>query len=159
MLAEALLSVAVTAIALLAFAAGIPVAASAVQIGKQQSTAAFLAEQRLEEVRAADWFKDSSGTIIDCVGVSASPTSAPVGAAGSTCNGAANATTFPDEPTVGGWAIARTVRVTDCGVAPGCGAAPNAITDGNLRLVTITTATSGGPQTRTVTLFLLITRK
>jgi len=54
-LAEALTAAAVVAIALVGMAIAVPTANYGVGQGHLMSTAAFLAEQRLEEVRSAEW--------------------------------------------------------------------------------------------------------
>ncbi len=129
-LVEILIAVAIIGTALVALSAAIPLAAYGIQEGNQLSTATFLANQRMEQVRYALW---QASPVKDCLGVSASATAAPVAATG--C-GAANTVTFPDElPVPAPYAsYNRTVRVTDCSVAPGCSGIVNA----DLRQVTAT---------------------
>ncbi len=127
-LAEILVSVAIIGIGLVGLATVVPVASYAVQEGNQLSTATFLTEQGIERVRNTGW---TAAPANDCVGLSASVTSAPTG----TCH-AANVTTFPDEATVTGYS--RTTRITDCGVAPGCAVTPYAVQSTDIRLVTVT---------------------
>ena len=122
-LAEVLVAVVIIMIALLALLSGIPVASYGIQEGNQLTTATFLANQRLEQVKAASWTDQPA---VDTVGVSASATAAPV--AGAT-------TTFPDENPVAApyTQYTRQVRITDCSAA-GCGG----ITDAGMRQVTVT---------------------
>jgi prepilin-type N-terminal cleavage/methylation domain-containing protein len=147
-LAEILIAVALLGLGLAALMAIVPVASYGVQDGNQTSTATFLAQQRLEEVRNAVWT-----ATIDCVGVSPNATSAPVSPAGG-CGPVAHGT-FPDEPAVPGFAqYSRSVRVTDCAtIAPPttqCGLVPHAA----MRLVTVSVtyqpmSAAGGSPTNT----------
>jgi hypothetical protein len=126
MLAEVLAAVAVVAIGLSALTSAIPVAGTAVSEGAKVSTATFLANARLEEIRTAAW---SATPPVDRLGVSGAPLSPPQ---------SGNTTTFADEavlpdPYAG---YSRQVRVLDCGLPPGCGA----VTSGRLRQVTVTVA-------------------
>jgi prepilin-type N-terminal cleavage/methylation domain-containing protein len=126
-LAEVLIAAAILAIGLAALMSVVPVASYGVQDGNQTSTATFLAQQRLEQVRNATWDATS-----DCVGLSPNVTSPPAPSPAATCG--ATAVTYPDEATVPGFAqYARTVRITDCGVTP-CGA----VTSPAMRLVMVT---------------------
>lgn len=124
MLAEVLAALAVVAIGLSALASALPVAGAAVSEGAKLSTATFLANGRLEEVRSAAW---SAAPPVDGLGASATPLSAPQ---------SGNATTFADEvalpdPYAG---YSRQVRILDCGQPPGCGGVISA----HLRQVTVT---------------------
>jgi type II secretory pathway pseudopilin PulG len=131
---EILFAAAIISIGLAGLLSVVPMATYGVQDGNQVSTATFLAQQRLELVRAATW--DGA---TDCVGLSATPTSPPVPSPAGTCPAGAGAT-FPDEgagalPGFGQYA--RTVRITDCGVAGNVAACGN-VTNPALRLVTVT---------------------
>ena len=110
--AELLAASIVVAIALVALLQTIPLSAYGIQEGSQQSTAVFLANERLEQLKNATW---SAVPVADTLGVSASASVPPVNAA--------NVTTFPDEsPMAAPYAgYTRTVRIRDCNVAPGCG--------------------------------------
>ena len=126
MLAEVLVAVAVVAIGLSALTSAIPVSGTAVSEGAKVSTATFLANARLEEIRAAEW---SATPPADRLGVSGTPLSPPQ---------SGNTTTFADEaampdPYAG---YSRQVRVVDCGLPPGCGV----VTSVRLRQVTVTVA-------------------
>lgn len=125
--AEVLVAAAILAIGLAALMSVVPVASYAVQDGSQTSTATFLAQQRLEQVRSAAW-----NAVSDCIGLSPNATSAPAPFPVGTCG--ATLVTYPDEATVSGFAqYARTVRITDCGVTP-CGT----VTSPAMRLVMVT---------------------
>ena len=139
--AEVLLATVIVALAFVALASIIPIASYGVQEGSQSSTATFLADQKLELVRNVSW---TSAMANDCLGISASATVAPTVPGGGTCTFGATTVAaggalpwFADEsasaiPGFGGYS--RTVRVTDCGVAPGCAG----ITDSAMRLVAVT---------------------
>jgi type II secretory pathway pseudopilin PulG len=158
-LIEVMLAVAIISIGLAALLSAIPIAAYGIQEGSQLSTATFLANQRMEQVRNATWSAavpppPAVATVPACdnLGVSPSSTAAPASAITLTttvplrCD-TANAT-FGDEnignppctftPVSGSGCYTRTVRITDCGVAPGCGVAPNLIVAPDLRQVTVT---------------------
>ena len=100
-LAEVLVALPIITIGLLALLSAIPLSTYATQDGRQTSTATFLANQRLEQVRNAQWTATchvDPGTlavgpgadVIDQVGVSASSTVAP--------KDPSNAVTFADDP-------------------------------------------------------------
>jgi prepilin-type N-terminal cleavage/methylation domain-containing protein len=122
---EIMVAIAIMSVGLAALSSAIPIAAYGIQEGNQLSTATFLANQRLEQARNTTW---STETVVDNLGISASSTVAPVGDGG--------VTTFPDEsPIAAPYAgYTRTVRITDCSVAPGC----STIVDASLRQVTVT---------------------
>src|SRR5712692_5410336 len=124
-LAEILVALAIIGIGLVALAAAIPLAGYGIQEGSQLSTATFLANQRLEQVRNATW---SATPAVDILGVSASTTVPPQ--TGATI-------TFPDEsPLAAPYAgYNRTVRVLDCS-APG--AQCSGILNPTMRQVTVT---------------------
>jgi len=178
-LAEILVAAVIIAVGIVGLAVVMPLAGYGVQQGNQVSTATFLAQQRLEFVRNAPW----TGALypsplpagwtapIDCVGTSsgnAAPTSTTCNL--SPCAVGATCTTFSDESSsaITGYAgYSRTVRITDCGVAPGCGASPNAVVSSNARLavvtVTFTPSTgvgaAGSGQTFTVSLDLMVAQR
>jgi hypothetical protein len=137
-LMEVMIAVGIIGVGLWALSAAIPLAAYGIHEGSHLSTATFLANQRLEQVRNASW--ENGPPCLDKLGVSASSTAAPVGSC-------AGGTTFPDENPVpdpcspaclppsgpyGGYT--RTVRITSCGVGAGC----NGIVDNDLRQVAVT---------------------
>jgi hypothetical protein len=124
---EALIAMAIIAVGVWALSAAIPLAAYGIQEGNQLSTATFLVNQRLEQVRNARW---EQSPCVDALGLSASAAEAPVG------NCAGGAVTFADENPVlnQNGAYARTVRIANCGVGVGC----NGIVNADLRQVVVT---------------------
>jgi len=157
-IAEVLLAVAVVGGSLATLASVIPTAAYGLQEGNQLSTATFLAEQRMEQVRNTVWQRGpAAAPIVDSLGVSSAPAATPVGGSGTP--------TFPDENPIAApygnyW---RTVRITDCGTAPGCGG----IISSTLRQVavivgyrpmTIAGRVSGTPE-KNLTLTMYIARR
>lgn len=108
---EILAAVVVIMVALVALASAIPLSAYGIQEGSQLTTATFLANQRLEQVKLAAW---TATPVVDNVGVSASATAAPQ---------SGGATTYPDESPVAApyTQFTRAVRIIDCGIGAGCG--------------------------------------
>src|SRR5215471_5793895 len=84
-LMEVMIAVAILGVGLLALSSAIPIAAYGIQEGNQLSTATFLANQRMEQVRNATWTVCPS---LDKLGVSAAATAAP---------DSSGVVTFPDE--------------------------------------------------------------
>ncbi len=115
-LAEILVASTIVGLGLTGLMSAVPLAGYGIHEGQSLSTATFLANQRLEEARNAQW---TQSPVADSLGVSASATAAPVAPI--------IGVTFPDEtPMAAPYAgYARTVRITDCGVAPGCGGIVN----------------------------------
>jgi len=158
-LPEILIALFIISIGLVGLMVVVPVAAVGVQDGSQVSAATYLAQQRLEQARNAAW---TEAPDVDCLGVSATLTDAPV-PNGATCDGS-TATTFPDEATgtiPGFGQYSRTTRVTDCSVGAGCAG----VVHDNLRLVTVTvgyrplTATGVGASEKTVMLHWMVSRR
>ena len=131
-LAEVMVALPIITIGLLALLSAIPLSTYAIQDGSQTSTATFLANQRLEQVRNARWMATCPATP-DNLGVSASSTAAP------TWGGT---TTFPDEnpiPTPQYAAYTRQVRITDSVASTTVCGVTGAITGTyGLRTVTVT---------------------
>lgn len=127
-LVEILIASVIIAIGLVGLLSAVPVASYGIHEGRNLSTATFLANQRLEQVRNAAWKATPAN---DCLGTSASSTAAP---SSTTCNGA-TVTTFADETTVAApySDYSRTVRITDCGVT-----ACSGINNSDLRQVAVT---------------------
>src|SRR5688572_8740043 len=119
-LVEIMIAVAIIGVGLTALAQVIPLAAYGIHEGSHLSTATFLANQRLEQMRNARWEDGTlpcgAGAAMDQLGVSATTTAAPI----SSCAG--GAVTFPDEnPVVAPYdGYSRTARVISCGVGAGC---------------------------------------
>jgi len=95
-LAEVLIAAAILSIGLAALLSVVPVASYAVQDGNQTSTATFLAQQRLEQVRNAAWNDEG----IDCIGLSPNVTSPPAPSPAGTCG--ATAVTYRPMSAAGG---------------------------------------------------------
>jgi prepilin-type N-terminal cleavage/methylation domain-containing protein len=160
-LVEIMVAAAIIGIGMVGLFFVVPISSYGVQEGSQLSTATFLAEQRLEQVRNARW---SGIPDIDCLGLG--PTAAPTVPAGKTCTMgattiAAGNVTFADETSVAGYTgYGRTVRVQDCGVTACAG-----LTDVDMRLVTVgvsyTPLTGQGVATspKTITLSLLVSKR
>jgi type II secretory pathway pseudopilin PulG len=152
-LAEVLVALPIIMIGLLALLSAIPLASYATQEGSQMSTATFLANQRLEQVRNAPW---SATPAVDSLGVSASSTAAPQ---------SAGTTTFADESPMAApyTAYTRQVRITDCGVGAGC----TGVTSSGMRLATVTvtytplsaTGPTAGPASRSVAVSMVIAQR
>jgi hypothetical protein len=120
--AEVIVALSIVAVGLLGLMAAMPLSLSHIAEANRKTTAAFLGQQRLEQVKNARW--------------TAVPAVDNLGGGGS--NGEAAVGQWPDEATVAGYpAYQRQVRVRDCSVAPGCGIAVHA-TLGTLRQVTVT---------------------
>jgi type II secretory pathway pseudopilin PulG len=158
--AEVLLAAAILGLGIAALMSVVPVASYGVQDGNQTSTATFLAQQMLEQVRNAAWTATR-----DCVGLSDSATSAPAPSPPGTCG--PTLVTFPDEPlnTLQGFGqYARSVRIQDCGDAANAAACGN-VTSSALRLVMVTVSyrpisAAGGSNTNTsVRLEWLVARR
>lgn len=109
-LAEILIAVVIIAVGLGGLLSAVPTAGYGIQEGRQLSTATFLANQRLEQVRNAQWTQCPAA---DTLGVSASASAAPVSGA---------TITFPDEnPMAAPYGdYTRTVRITDAQPADSC---------------------------------------
>lgn len=150
-LAEVLMAIAIIGIGLAALASAIPLSNYGIQEGNQLSTATFLANQRLEQVRNATW---TTSPAADNLGVSASSTSAPQ---------SGGTTTFPDESQVAApyTQYSRQVRITDCGVGAGC----TLIVSSELRQVTVTvtyrplTGVGQAPATKSAVVTMLIAKR
>jgi hypothetical protein len=124
-IAEVALAIAVIGVGLVALSSAIPLTSYGIREGDQLSTATFLANERLEQVRNARW--EVGPPALDTLGNSPVATAAPV---------SGGVVTFPDESPVAAphAGYSRTVRVTDCGVGVGCGG----IASPDMRQVTVT---------------------
>lgn len=157
--AEVLAAAAILGLGLAALFSVVPVASHAVQDGNQTSTATYLAQQRLEQVRNATWTATT-----DCVGLSAAPTAEPAPSPAGTCGAGVNVT-FPDEATLPGFAqYARSVRIGDCGDPLNLAACGN-VTSAAVRSVTVTvtyrptSAAGGSPANTSVRLEWLVAQR
>ncbi|MBI2217383.1 MAG: hypothetical protein HYU51_08805 [Candidatus Rokubacteria bacterium] len=146
-LAEVLVATIVISIGLVGLAMVIPLSTYGVHEGNALSTATFLAEQRLEEVRNATWACPGSSAspcpvaappANDCLGLgsASAPTSTTCERELPTdCDSGTSCTTWADEePVTGSPAYRRNVRVIDCGSGSGCAG----VVDGAMRLVRVT---------------------
>lgn len=127
-LSEILIACVIIAVGLAGLLAAVPTASYGIQEGRQLSTATFLANQRLEQVRNAQW---TQCPVADTLGVSASASVAPnVGAL----------ITFPDEsPMAAPYGdYTRTVRITDAQPADVCVGGVAAGPNVGLRQVVVT---------------------
>ena len=109
-LAEILIACVIIAVGLAGLLSAVPTASYGIQEGRQLSTAAFLANQRLEQVRNAQW---TQCPVADTLGASASLSTAPA---------SGGLITFPDEnPMAAPYGdYTRTVRITDAQPADPC---------------------------------------
>lgn len=137
-LVEVLLAAFVMTLGLVGLLSVVPVGTSATTDGYRLSTATFLANQKLEEVRNMPW---RSVPANDCLGFSASATAAPTVPAGGACtlggttiNAGGALPWFANEASITGFqGYQRNVRITNCG-AGGC----SGVVDATLRNVVVT---------------------
>lgn len=173
-LAEVLVCAVVITIGFVGLLTVIPYSTASTQSGNQLSTATFLADQGLELAKGIPW---TAAPANDCLGVSANAGAAPSVPAGASCAlGATNVAAggalpwFADE---GSAAItspdgahhfngySRNIRITDCGVAPGC----NGIVDPGMRRATVSvtfqpmTTGSVAAAAKTVTASMIIAQR
>ena len=138
-LAEVLMAAAIIGIGLVGLLTVVPISSFAVYEGNGLTTATFLANQKMEEIKNGVWMQIP---VNDCVGLSAAngnvaPTSNTCTRTNPTvCNsGAACAIAADETPVAGYTGYNRTVRIVDCStVAGGCGG----VADANFRRVTVT---------------------
>ena len=134
-LAEVVAAAVIIGIGLVGLMIVVPVSSYGLSEGNQLTTATFLAEERLEQVRNVPW---TSSPDNDCVGIG--PTAAPTVPLTKICTHgtttlAAGDVTFGDEPSVASpyTQYARTVRILDCAAGPCTG-----ITSAGMRQITVT---------------------
>ena len=163
-LAEILVATVIISVGLVGLAIVIPLSSYGVHEGNALSTATFLAEQRLEEVRNADW--TAVPAVTDCIGLgdAAAPTTTTcTRAVPTSCTSGTACTTYPDEADVAGYTgYSRQVRVLDC-LTVGCAGINNA----DMRLVRVTVSYrpisgvggSAATAAKSAVLELLVTRR
>jgi hypothetical protein len=144
-LVEVLFAVFIVTMGLVGLLSVIPLASFAVSDGYRLSTATFLADQGLEEVRHMPWTTVPNN---DCLGVSVN-SAPPTVPAGRTCTLGATTVNaggalpwFADEGTTsipGFTGYSRIVRITDCGTT-----ACSGITNSELRRVDVTVTYRAG---------------
>jgi type II secretory pathway pseudopilin PulG len=159
-LVEVLVATLVIGIGLAGLAVVIPVSTWGVHEAHALSTATFLAEQRIEEIRGAAWTATPSEN--DCLGTAAG--AAPVSTTctrlqPTPCLTGTPCTTYPDEVAVAGYpGHSRTVRIIDCGATPCAG-----VTHGGMRLVRVTVSyrpmAGAGGANRSASLELIVSRQ
>lgn len=125
---EVIVALAVITVGLLPLITAMPRGLGAIGESSRKTTAAFLAQQRLEQIRNARW---SFAPPADCLGVSAADTAPPVAATWANCPGSAplGLVTYPDEGfgTMTGYPhFQRQVRVRNCDAAS-CGVVTSAL--------------------------------
>ena len=136
---EVLIAAAIIGVGIVGVMTVVPLSSYGVYEGAHLSTATFLAEQKLEELKNARW---QAAPANDCVGVSTSngnvaPTSttctrtSPIA-----CTTGTNCSVSPDDIAVTGYPdYGRTIRIVDCATWPGgCGGVVNT----NMRHVIVT---------------------
>ncbi len=74
-LTEILVALVIISIGLVGLASVMPISSYGIQEGNQRSTATFLAEQRLEQLKAAQWTWNPTTGTVDCLGASGNNTS------------------------------------------------------------------------------------
>ena len=168
-LPEVLLAALIITIAFTTLLSVIPYSSASVQSGSQLSSATFLANQKLEEAKNVPW---TGAPTNDCLGTSATATSAPTVPAGQTCTlGATNIAAGAALP----WAAdqnataitnfngySRNVRITSCSAVGSCFAG---IGDPGMRLVTVSvtfqpmTTSSTAASTKTVTVSMIVAQR
>ncbi len=141
-LVEVLIAVSVILIGMVALAALVPLSFGHIGQANFRSTAVFLAQQRLEQVKNGVW--DCFPNYSDSLGLSNPDSSAPrvttatcAPPAPLTVTGNTATVTFADEAygAIAGHPLyRRQVRIVDCGVGPGCG---GAVLDNGIRQVTV----------------------
>jgi type II secretory pathway pseudopilin PulG len=139
-LTEILVALGIISIGLVGLASVMPISSYGIQQGNQVSTATFLAEQRLEQLKAAQWTWNPTTGAVDCLGVSGANASnwsfsggTPPG------NFTAGCPNFDDETPSSNalptpyTTYTRQARIQPCDAAgSGCG-----VSDATIRLVTV----------------------
>ena len=166
-LVEVLLAAFVMTVGLVGLLSVVPVGTSATSDGYRLSTATFLANQKLEEVRNMPW---RSAPANDCLGFSPNNgDAAPTVPAGGTCslggttvNAGGALPWFADENAITGFqGYARKVRITNCGAGAGC----SGVVDATLRNVVVTVTYRTGSAVavssidKPVTVTMLVTQR
>lgn len=142
-LAEILAATAVIAIGLVGLGIVIPMSMYGVHEGNALSTSAFLAMEKLEEIRNASWTVSPTPDGVDCLGLgsSAAPTSTTCTRSLPTaCTSGTSCETFADESAVPNYpAYSRTVRFYDCNtvVPPNTSAGCAGVSSSDLRLARV----------------------
>ena len=111
-LAEILIAMTIISVGLVALAAVVPISSYGLQEGNQVSTATFLAEQRLEQLKAASWM---AAPATDCLGTSGTSSTnwSFSGGTAPAPGGACTPTSFPDETPTGSTTATPSTRLSD----------------------------------------------
>lgn len=149
-LVEVLIALSVILIGLVSLAALVPLSFGHIGQANFRTTAVFLAQQRVEQVKNGEW--TCFPGYIDAIGLSNPATSAPTVTTANCApplplavTGNTTTVTFADEAAgaIAGYPLyRRQVRIVDCGIAPGCG---GGVLDNGIRQVTVSVFFS--PQT------------
>jgi len=132
---EIMVAVMILGVGLAALSSAIPIAAYGIQEGNQLSTATFLANQQMEQVRNAQW---TACPAVDKLGVSASATTVPQGDGGVT-------TFFDENPLPAPYSgYGRQVRITSSAGPATC---PGGVLTGTTGLRQVTVTVSYRPMT------------
>jgi prepilin-type N-terminal cleavage/methylation domain-containing protein len=140
--AEILVALVIISVGLVGLASVLPISSYGIQQGNQLSTATFLAEQRLEQIKGLAW---TASPNVDCLGASsnwsfggggATPTIPYTNPPGATCGSvpSLNDETPTSNPLPSPYGnYTRQVRIRDCSAAgSGCG-----VSDNRIRMVTV----------------------
>jgi Tfp pilus assembly protein PilV len=143
--AEVIIALGVIMVGLLALVSTIPMSTSAIAESNLKTTAAFLAQQRLEQIKNAQWCSTcgAAGVAIDCLGGAGSNGTAAVsnvcGKADSWPDEAYNTIVIPSGDTNASYPrFSRQVRIIDCSVVSCSGIATGTASANTLRQVTVT---------------------
>lgn len=143
--AEVIIALGVITVGLLALISTMPLSTSAIAESNLKTTAAFLAQQRLEQIKNAQWCPTCgvAGAAVDCLGGAGADGTAALS------NVCGKADSWPDEaydsiviPSGGSNAnyprFRRQVRIADCSVVSCSGIAIGTVSANTLRQVTVT---------------------
>lgn len=128
---EVIIALGVVTVGLLALISAMPRGTSLIGESNLKTTATFLAQQRLEQVKNAQWTFATP-----CPGVASPAGCDSLG--GSSSNGGAAVAAWPDEPAVTSYPrFQRQVRICDCSVAA-CNAVCGIVSTNQVRRVGVT---------------------
>ena len=135
-LAEVIVTLGVITIGLLALISAMPRSTSAIGESNRKTTATFLAQQRLEQIKNAQWT-----AVTPCPGVASPAGCDGVGGAGS--DGTASVAAWPDETPIASYTgFQRQVRVCDC-AAGACNGPCGIVATDQVRRIAVTVTLSG----------------
>ena len=139
---EVVIALGIIMVGLLALIAAVPLSTGLIGQSNLKTTAAFLAQQRLERIKNAQWCSTcgNGGAAVDALGGAASNGGAPVAEWPDEDYGTI---TFPGSQNCagsdrsGGCGFRREVRITDCSIAICSGIATGTASADNVRQVTV----------------------